>query len=366
MDKRLTSSQLFVLMTLLPYGSAALFFIAPEAKQDAWITILIYSLAGIGMQLMYIFLYTRYPQDTVVTYMPKIYGKYLGTMISIIYVSYFLYIATRVYRDFLELISVFTFQHTPRLFFGLPLILVIIYAVYTGIENISYMAQMGFIILIVIVIITFTLIVSTKNAFRPINLFPILNQDIVSLLKGSWRLAFFPYGETVACTMIYPMVIDNNKVLKASVLSIVTLSLLLAFNAVIFISTLGTTFAVVSNFPLLESYRMINISDFLTRMDIIYILALLMSGFFKISILLYVSVLGASQVFRIKKRGILCIVMGAVVYFGSMEIAFNYPQHIKIGLEVALKYFHFPVQVIIPAITIIFYVIKNMILKKPI
>ncbi len=347
-------------MTIVPYGSASLFFLAPKAKQDEWIAILLYSLGGILLQLIYISLYKKYPNDTIVTYMPKIYGKFLGNVLSIAYIVYFTYISSRVFRDFVELISAFSLQHTPKIIFSLLFIITVIYAVYNDIDNISSLAQLYFIIIIVIKIVSFFLVIAPQDNFKFYNIKPILSSGILDLMKKSWPLITVPYGETVLFTMFYPLVIENSKIKKAAVLSIIMDAILLAINSITFICTLGANFASSTNFPLLETYRLINIGDFLSRLDIIFILVFLVDGFFKISIFLYGAVLGTSQILRLKNTRILPIPFGAIVLVAALSMAKNYPQHIKFGLNYVVKYVHVPMQIIIPVLTLLVCSVKSL------
>lgn len=360
MKKKISLYQFFVIMTIVPYGSASLFFLAPEAKQDTWIGVLLYSLAGILLQIIYIWLYRRYPQDTIVTYMPKIYGKFIGNIFSAAYIAYFTYIAARVFRDFVELIAAFSLQNTPRIVFGILLAVTVSYAVYNGIENISSLAQLYFIIIIAVKIISFFLILASPDIFKLYNLKPILSNGILDLLKNSWPLVTVPYGETVLFTMFYPMVIKDKNIKKAATLSIIFDAVLLALNNILFICTLGADFAVSSNFPLLETYRLINIGDFLSRLDIIFILAFLVDGFFKISIFLYGAALGTCQILNLKSTRALSIPFGFIVLVMALLIEKNYPQHIKTGLDYVVKYVHIPMQIILPVVTLIIYKMRNL------
>lgn len=365
MKKKISVFQLFVLMTFVPYGSAVLFFLAPEAKQDVWIGLLIYSLIGILLQIMYIALFKKYPDDTLISYLPKIYGKYPGIILSVSYIIFFAYEASRVFRDFLELITVTSLQHTPLFILGLCFIIIIIYSIYNGIENIASLSQIYFILIVLVQIVSFILILTTQDVFKLYNLKPILSNGILDLLKKSWPLITYPYGETMVFTMIYPLVIENKNLKKAAIFSIITEAILLAFNSILFISTLGVNYATLSNFPLLDSYRLIQVSDFLSRMDIIYILLFLVGGFFKIFVYLYAAVLGATQILHIKNTRSLAIPSGIVVFTASLIMAKNYPEHKNIGQEFVVKKLYVLMFIIVPFITLLIYYIKSLLSNKP-
>lgn len=364
MSKKISIYQFFILMTLVPYGSASLFFLIPEARQDVWIAIILYSLAGILLQIMYISLYNKYPGETPITYMPKIFGKLLGSILSVLYIIFFTYEAARVFRDFLELIASFALRHTPMIVFGSVFIITIIYALYNGIENIASLAQLYFLIVIIVKILTVILVISTENLFKLYYLKPVLSEGIIKLLKESWPLITYPYGETMVLTMLYPYVIENQKIKKAAVLSILTEALFLQHSSMLFICTLGPTFATLTNFPLLQTYRLIQIGDFLSRLDIIYILLFLLGGFFKICVYLYAAVLGCSQILKLKNTKFLSIPFGIIVLITSLVIAKNYPEHIHTGQVYVVKYLYVVMFIIIPSITLLIYYIKNLIFKK--
>ena len=88
MKEKITSSQFLAIMFLVPYGTASLFFLTPEAKRDIWIAMLFYSLVSIIIQMIYISLFNKYPGDSIVTYLLKIYEKYIGFILSIIYMVF--------------------------------------------------------------------------------------------------------------------------------------------------------------------------------------------------------------------------------------------------------------------------------------
>ena len=80
MKEKITSYQFLAVMFLIPYGSASLFFVKPQTKNDVWIGLhcFFYALVSIIVQIIYISLFNKYPKDSIVTYLPEIYGKYIG------------------------------------------------------------------------------------------------------------------------------------------------------------------------------------------------------------------------------------------------------------------------------------------------
>lgn len=365
MKQKITLYQLFILMTLLPYGSAILFFLVPETKQDIWIAMLFYSLAGIVLQLIYIALYYKYPKDTLVTYMPKIYGEFLGSIISIVYISYFTYIASRVLRDFQEIIFHSGLDFTPMIIIGLAFMIPITYGVAKGILPISNLAQLFFMMIILTPILVWLLSLLTPDYVKFYKLRPVLQNGLLDLIIKGWRLIPFPYGETIAFSMIYPFVLEHNKIRKAAIASIIFESITLSLNAILFITTIGIEDASNAISPFLTVARNIKIS-FIEGFDILFLGLLVLGGFFKVLIHTYIAVLGASQMLKLKDTKLLAIPFGIIILFLSRVIARNYFRHINIGLIFVVTYIHVPLQIIFPAFTLLVYYIKRTFTKKQI
>ncbi|MBV4417855.1 spore germination protein [Clostridium tyrobutyricum] len=364
MKKRMSIYQFFIIIILFQYGSALLYFLSPYAKQDIWISYLLYSLIGVLLQIMYITLYEKYPNDTLVTYLPKIYGKYIGNILAIIYIAYFVYIASVIFKAFMDLTSVTALRYTPKIIYASLAAVMIIYATRCGIETIVSMSQMYIIIVISIKVVSFLLILLTPNAFDLSNLEPVLSNGIIKTLKSSWNIITVPYGETIVFTMLYPLVAESKKIKKFAIIAVILEGIILAFNNILFICTLGVDFAINCNFPLLETYRIINLGDFLTRLDIIFVISFLVDGFFKISIFMYAAVFGTFQLFKLKSTNTVSIFLGVIMLAVSFLVSRNIPQQLSIVYNFIMKYIHFPIQIIIPVITLIFCYTRKTYIKE--
>lgn len=351
-------------MILFQYGSVVLYFLSPNAKQDIWIGYLIYSLAGMLLQIIYITLYEKYPNDTLVTYLPKVYGRLVGNILAIIYVLYFIYIASNIFREFMELTSATALKYTSKVIFGTLIMTTIIYVTYCGIETLVSMAQLYIIVLVIIKVLSFLMILFTPNAFDLSNIKPVLNDGVLNLLKNSWMLVMAPYGETVVFTMLYPLISESKKIKKFALMGIILEGVILALNNILFICTLGVKFAINCNFPLLETYRIINLENFLTRLDIIFVLSFIVDGFFKISTFMYVAIFGTFQLLKAKDTKLISVILGTLMFIVSLLISKNFPQQQNIGHNYIMKYVHLPIQVIIPGITLIICCIRQKSVKN--
>lgn len=359
MEKKISPYQLLSAMFIFPYGSAILFYLAPEVKQDVWFSILFYILPEILLQLIYIKLFEYYPDDTLATYMPKIFGKYLGGLLSVVYILYFLNGAARVLRDFSALIVTSSMNQTPVLFVAALIMLTFIYGVIVGIETLCRASEIFFPLMILGLFMAILFLISTRGVIDLNNLLPIFEKGILFPIKKGWQLITFPYGELIVFTMLYKSINEPHKIKKYAVSAVIIEGVALAIINIIFIAALGTNYASLSTFPLLETLRLIKIGGFLERLDILIIVTMVTGGFMKISLYMYFGILGITEVFRIKERKLLCVLFGFLIWIFSELIARNFPQHLKIGLDFMVKYVHLPLQIGIPVIALIIAWFKN-------
>jgi spore germination protein KB len=359
MEKKISPFQLQASMFVLPYGSAILYYLASEAKQDAWFAILFYIIPAILLQLVYIKLFNYYPEDTLVTYLPKIFGKLLGKFISLIYILYFLYLSTRVLRDFSSLIVSYAMSQTPILFIAALIMLTVIYGVIVGIEPLCRASEILYPLMVLGLFMAILMLVITKGVIKPSMLLPMFERGMLFPIKKGWQLITFPYGELIAFTMLYYAVNEPHKIKKYAVWAIIAEGVVLAIINALFITSLGQNFASIATFPLLETLRLIRIGGFLERLDILIIVTMVVAGFMKISFFMYLGVLGITQVFKIKEQKLLCFILGILIWISSELVAKNFPHHLYIGLEITVKYIHLPLQIGIPLLALLVAWFKN-------
>lgn len=359
MENKFSPYQLLSAMFILPYGSAVLFFLVPDVKQDAWLTILFYIIPAIMLQLIYIKLFTCYPNDTIVTYLPKLFGKYLGFILGLAYVLYFEYLSARVLRDFSGLISISTMPQTPTLFIAILIGITVIYGVITGIENLCRASEILFPLMILGLFIAIILLLATRGIIEFKRLLPILEDGPVLAITKGWKLITFPYGELIIFTMLFKNLNEPKKIKKIAILAIIVEGIVLSIITVVFVTSLGAAYATSSVFPLLETLRLIRIGGFMDRLDILIIITMVVAGFMKISLFMYTATLSAGELFKLKNNKFLAIPFGIITIIVSEFIAKSYPQHVKIGLELITKYIHLPMQIGIPLMAFIICLFKN-------
>ena len=356
--------QFFVLLLLFELGSAVLVPIAIGANRDAWIAILISTIGGVFLFFVYYRLYKFYPQLTPSEYMEKLLGKFFGKILAFAYILFFVYISARVLRDFGEMLLSFAYVDTPLFIVNTLFILVIIYAIQKGIEVIARTGELFFNLLYLLAVIGFILIVS--SGLIDLNqLKPFLEQGWTTVFKVVvTETLYVPFGEAFVFSVILPYIKDTKKIKYAGiagiVLSGINLSLVMAIN----ISVLGIDLATRSQFPLLTTVQSIQIAEFLERLDVFFMVSMVIGIFFKASIYFYAAVSGTTILFKFKEPSKLVYPIGLVILFMSITIANSYSEHLTEGLDLTTRYLHPFFLVLAPVFLLAIAYMKNRKRKK--
>lgn len=106
---KIESRQFMILVTLFSVGSFLLLpkFIVEEAKQDAWISVIV--LVGLGLLLAWLYktLGGLFPNMTLVEYSEKILGRWIGKITSFLFFTYSLILCA-----IFDKLVIFSHQHS--------------------------------------------------------------------------------------------------------------------------------------------------------------------------------------------------------------------------------------------------------------
>ncbi|KIL48223.1 GerAB/ArcD/ProY family transporter [Jeotgalibacillus soli] len=356
---KISAYQLFVLIVMFTVGSALMLPLASEVKQSAWLAILLGMGGGFLLYLIYHGLYQYYPNILPTEYVQKLLGKTFGRVLGFIYILYFMYLAARVLRDFGEMLLTFAYEDTPLFIANALLIIVIVYTVRKGIEVIARTGELLFVLAGLLAISGLILIIAS-GVIDTANLKPVLEKGLGALLKTTaTQTLYVPFGEVVVFAMILPYLNKSEKAKRAGLLALTLSGVTLALVAAINISVLGVSLLSRSQFPLLSSIQMIQIAGFLERLDVYFMLTLIIGGFCKIGIYTYVAIIGTADLFNIKESSQLSFPIGLIILLLSIIIASNFSEHIQEGLQIVTLYILFPMQVIIPVLLLVIAFFKN-------
>jgi spore germination protein (amino acid permease) len=177
-----------------------------DAKHDAWIAVLIGGVVtGIVLWFM-ITMLRKYDSADLYGIHADVFGKWIGNMISIVYIIYLIACFFVIFMDYIEIIQVWIFPNLPTWQISLVLIGLSAYAVYGGIRvvvGVAFLSVIGTIWLIFIIFVPIHYSDST-------HLFPIWNIDLKHMIKGIHSTTLSMLGFELIM-FIFPFVKEKNK-----------------------------------------------------------------------------------------------------------------------------------------------------------
>lgn len=341
------------------FGSSLLLPPGKGAGNMGWLAILGGLAEGALFAVVYVSLTLRFPRKSLVEMADAVYGRYLGKLVSVGFVTYLFYLGSLVVTNFHDFIKISILVQTPSsvvILFGL---MVLIYGVASGVEVLSRVSQ-GMVIVTVLLFMLISILVITEVQLE--NFLPLFAVPVNEILWSAHGAAAFPFGETVAFIMILPFLKrteeTRSSVLKA-LLGGAAILLLASFRS---IGVLGKS-AELLVYPSHYVGRLVNIANVFTRLEILISLNFLMMAFLKIGVLLYGTALGVAQIFRLPSFKSLVFPIGVLMGTFAMVNFSSVTQNAKFADEV-YPWLALPFQVGIPLLTLLVAVIRRLPGKK--
>lgn len=237
-DDKISSFQLgvFIYNTVLGVGIITLPAALTKAvNQDAWMVVLL--AGGINLILLY-FMYMagkKYSSYGFVGTLKKLFGKFFGTLLALPVIAYYIILAGLEIRIFSETIKVYLLNNTPLEFIIIPLLILAVFLVRSGIEPIArfYEAITPVSILIIIIVLIVPLPHSDFTNIRP-----FFSESLVNYFNGV-KSAIFAFAGYEVFLIIFPFLRKPKESFKAAAAPIIIISGLYAVIIIECIAKLG-------------------------------------------------------------------------------------------------------------------------------
>lgn len=359
--EKISGIQLLYLMTGYVLGTAIILGLGAEAKQDAWLFILVGLLGGLFLMAIFTQLSVYYQGDTLIQMIPKIIGKYLSYPVILLYIMHFTYSAARASRELGDLIVSTILTETPIIVVIGSFMILMIYCLGGGIEALGRMAEIVFPVYILSLIMIWILLFTVEQ-FHITNVTPILGDGILSFSKKAIPNSInFPFGETIVIMMFFPYLSKKQNIRKIGMLVILLGGLLLTINSIMVLSVIGPEIYSIDIFNFLSAVQMVSVADFLERFDALVILMMVVGVFFKFGGFVVGAMLGISQLFKLKQTRSVLIALATIITPLSLISATSYVEHIEIGFKYFIPYIHTLLQIILPILLLCIAFIRKKI-----
>lgn len=177
-----------------------------DAKQDSWISIIISFLAAHILVVVIFKTLEMYESNDIYGIHLDLFGKYLGNLINLIFIGYYTLLFTVIVENFTEVIVTWVFPDLNPSFIVITILLLVIYTFTGGLRIIIGLCFLCFFLpQWMLVVLLYPL------EFANINyLLPILDNDVISLLKGAYSMTFTIVGFEVI-NVLYPFFKEKKK-----------------------------------------------------------------------------------------------------------------------------------------------------------
>ncbi|GHI00419.1 GerAB/ArcD/ProY family transporter [Neobacillus kokaensis] len=361
---KIDQKQMFSLMFLFILSSIVT-TLTPKAGQDAWISIFI---GMLGSLILYFFVYTKIynhnPTLPLTGILAKVFSPYIGVPLSLIYVSYFIYITSIATRHLGDTITTHILSETPIAIVCLIMLLLVSYGCYLGIEVLGRTAEI-LLIWMFIFGLTGNLSVIASGIIQLKNLQPVLENGWLPVLKDAFPLAFsFPFGEIFLFLMILPH-LNKPELARWTGLAALFLSgLSLSWTFFLIISVIGPFGTDTTDIPLLSMVGKINVANFIQRIDSIVVGTFVVGFFIKISLYFYAVVIGLTDIFKIKSYRLMIIPAASIVFISTFFMGEYKQEYGRFRQEILPYIVELPLLIGIPLLLLLTIWVRKSLDKK--
>jgi spore germination protein (amino acid permease) len=299
---RLSGWQLYNMTSLYVIGTT--FLILPgnliaDAKQYGWLILVWATLYGMILAGLWLYLSSRFPGLSVVQIAVQLFGKWAGGLVSLLYIVFFIQVASWVTRNLSDFMHINLMPGTPISVFNIMILLICAYAVVKGIESIAMVSELlgPYVYLAFWIPISLMLKEWDWRRFSvPYDFHPW-----ETFLHTRYALAF-PFMELVAFMMIFPFAGRRLKITFLSGIGVtgILLSLCVFFT----IGILGVERSSHLVYPIFIIFREMQFTNFVEHVESIISVNILLLVCIKISLSFYCAVLAICQLFHIKARAV--------------------------------------------------------------
>jgi spore germination protein len=262
---------------------------------DAWISVILSGMISIVIMLIMVKLCKRFPNKTIYQFNQDIIGKWMGSLISILMISYFLILAAYEIRVMAETTRLYLLQGTPTWALIMPFMWIGTYLIFGGINAIARMLEIIFPITVIVFLLVMCL---GFKIFDLDNLRPVLGMGVIPVLKGltSTSLSFIGYEIIL---VIFMFMNEKHKANKVVFIGIGLSLIFYTVTVVMVVGALSPDAVTTQTWPVLTFIQSFEITGLLfERFDSLLLVIWIMQIFSSYIAFYYAAALGLAQLSR--------------------------------------------------------------------
>lgn len=323
------------------------------AKQDAWLSILIGALIGSFFVFLFIKLAARFPNMNYFHYLPIVWGKPFGFLISSLYLFFWIAYLSSIFYETLSANRMLFLPRTPDLIplalFALSLIWLVSYGLVPLIRFLQLILPF---VVIPLLLLTLLFTIDIKIS----RFIPVLDNGLMPVLKGSFYFLGAYQGPEVLL-FAAPFFLKIREGVKPA---------LLGFNAIVFfgwsntvaaIGTLGVDTITEATLPGINVVNLVEFPGFpVERFGLLLTLPWLTGIYSTLAIYLYLLCSSTFQLFKISHKKLMTFLITSIpvvlAYFLPNEA---WHEHLRLYLTIITV----PMVYILPVLTLLLAIIRK-------
>ncbi len=180
-----------------------------EARHDAWISVIISGVATAIIGFIMVKTLSAYENTDLYGIQYDVLGKWIGTLVNILFVLYFLGGFHMIVRNYIEVLQAWVFPEIPNWLLALTLVYLVYYGLNGGLRTVVGVSFFS-------VTLSLWLILLLAYPFQFANwdyLFPMFEASVTEMLIGAKQMTFTVIGFEIIY-VIYPFLKEKDRVHK--------------------------------------------------------------------------------------------------------------------------------------------------------
>ncbi|NBJ15500.1 MAG: GerAB/ArcD/ProY family transporter [Dehalobacter sp. 4CP] len=352
----ISSSQLMFLVAGYVQGSVLVVSYSNAiTKQYTWLVVLSGLVISIPVAMAYVALARKFPSKNLVQINNIVYGSYLGKLVSALYIWFFYSVSCLMLTYVGNIIKNYMMPETPKFAICILFACICAWAVRNGIEVLARTSVIFDMIVLSVILITFVLLLKDMEIT---NFLPFLGLSLKDFIQGTHIMVAIPFCQIVVFLMIIPYVNKGVEAKKSVVLGLIIGGVSILIDTVRNTAVLGVASAIMVS-PSIESVRLIDLAEIITRLEMLVIIIFLITMFIKITVMYYATVFAIAQSFNLRSYKPLVLPIGSLIISFSMMIFDSSAENVEFGTRIG-PIFTLPFELGLPLLTFLVAKIRKL------
>ena len=324
LDQPLTRRQAVAILLLFNFGSSVVMGVSSGVAQDSWISLLLAAVYAVPVLLMYGRIISLNPGEGLFDAAQRLLGKFFGKLVALLMAWYALHLGALVLRNFSEFIQISSLQETPQLPVAAIMMLTVCALAVKGGKALGKWAVATAPVVLFIVLLT---VILSLNVMHTEHLLPVFEHPPAEIAKDAFQIFSFPFAETVLFLGIADLIRPSDRPGGIYLWGLMCSGIVLMIVILRNLTVLGPAVVSVEYFPSYAAARIINLGDFLSRIEGSISVNFMLAGITKIALCVITASRGIASLFGVKDwktlvlpTGLLSLMLSVIIYSNTMDM----------------------------------------------